>query len=414
MGKLLQINPVIRRNTSTGKIMQEIGELAMKNGWESYIAYSGGRDGADPNACKSRIVPVGTKLSVALHGLETRLFDRHGLGSRLATRRFVRKIEEIDPDIIHIHNIHGYFLNYKILFDYLAKSGKPVIWTVHDCWLYTGHCYYYSAVGCFKWKTGCDECPQRKAFPTSYLIDRSSKNYRDKSAAFNSVPKDKFHIVPVSEWIGSELRQSFLKECDIRVIHNGIDLNAFKPCDTSAVREKYGLGDKHIILGLASIWMKEKGLDDFVKMYPMLNEDEVIVLVGKMTPEQKSSLPEGIVTIARTENVQQLAELYSAADAFVNPTWQDNYPTVNLESIACGTPVVTYRTGGSIEAVVEGKTGYVVEQGNVEGLLEKVRETRKQDKVYFKEICRNYAEANFSKEDRYKDYIKLYESLTSR
>lgn len=411
MPKLLQINPVIRRNTSTGKIMQEIGELAMKNGWESYIAYSGGRDGKDPSLCKSRIIPVGTKFSVALHGLETRLFDRHGLGSRIATRRFIKKIKEIDPDIIHIHNIHGYFLNYKILFDYLSKSGKPVIWTVHDCWLYTGHCYYYSSAGCFKWKTGCENCPQRTAFPTSYLIDRSSRNYSDKSKAFNSMPKDRFFIVPVSEWIGSELRQSFLKDCNIRVIHNGIDLNAFKPYETSGVREKYGLGGMHIILGLASIWMKEKGLDDFIKMHPMLKDDEVIVLVGKMTPEQKASLPSGIVTIARTENVQQLAELYSAADAFVNPTWQDNYPTVNLESIACGTPVVTYRTGGSIEAVIEGKTGYVVEQGDVEGLLAKAREAGKMGKKYFSTICRDHAIGNFSKEDRYKDYIELYKGL---
>lgn len=412
MHRLLQINPVIRRNTSTGKIMQEIGELAMKNGWESYIAYSGGRDGADPDACKSKIVPVGSKLSVALHGLETRLFDRHGLGSRLATRRFVRRLEEIDPDIIHIHNIHGYFLNYKILFEYLARSGKPVVWTVHDCWLYTGHCFHYASADCHKWQSVCEHCPQKKSFPASYFWDRSKQNFTDKKNAFTSVPD--MTIVTVSDWMKGEMVLSFLKDCKFKTIHNGIDLNAFKPCDTSSVREKYGLGDRHIILGLASIWMKEKGLDDFVKMFPMLNDDEVIVLVGKMTPEQKSSLPEGIVTISRTENVQQLAELYSAADAFVNPTWQDNYPTVNLESIACGTPVVTYRTGGSVEAVVEGKTGYVVEQGNVEGLLEKVRETRKQDKVYFKEICRNYAEANFSKEDRYKDYIELYESLTSR
>ena len=199
MPKLLQINPVLRRNTSTGKIMQEIGELAASRGWESWIAYSRGRDGVPdaPSAPKgSKLLPVGSRLSVALHGLETRLFDRHGLGSRLATRRFVKALRRLDPDIIHIHNIHGYFLNYKILFRYLAECGKPVIWTVHDCWLYTGHCYYYSAAGCDAWTRGCGNCPQRKAFPSSLFFDRSGKNFRDKSKAFNSVPKDKFVIAP--------------------------------------------------------------------------------------------------------------------------------------------------------------------------------------------------------------------------
>ena len=411
MKKLLQINPVIRRNTSTGKIMQEIGELAKQNGWESYIAYSKGRDGAAPAACKSQIVPVGSKLSIALHGLETRLFDRHGLGSRLATRRFVKRIEEINPDIIHIHNIHGYFLNYRILFDYLSKCGKPVIWTVHDCWLYTGHCYYYSAAGCDKWKSGCGNCPQKMAFPSSLLFDRSARNYRDKAAAFNSIPKDKFLIVPVSEWIGGELKQSFLKECNIRVLHNGIDTEAFKPQPTAAIREKYGLCDKHIILGLASIWMKEKGLDDFIQLASMLRDEEVLVLVGKMNPEQQARIPEGVVTIARTENVRQLAELYSAATAFVNPTWQDNYPTVNLESIACGTPVITYRTGGSIEAIVEGKTGYVVEQGDVHAIMQRVRDIEQLGKAAFTTACRAFAEANFRKEDRYAEYIELYDRL---
>ena len=177
MKKLLQINPVIRINTSTGRIMQEIGQLAMKNGWESYIAYSYGRDGIKP--CDSKLVPVGNKADVAWHGLITRLTDRHGLASEGATRAFIREIERIQPDIIHIHNIHGYFLNYRVLFDYLAKCDIPVVWTVHDCWLYTGHCYYYSYIGCNKWERECVHCPQRKLFPTSWWAARSTQNFRD-------------------------------------------------------------------------------------------------------------------------------------------------------------------------------------------------------------------------------------------
>ena len=410
MKRLLQINPVLRTSTSTGRIMQEIGDLAIANGWESYIAYSKGRDGLKP--CTSNLIPVGNRLDVALHGLETRLFDRHGLGSRMATRRFVKDIQSLNPDIIHIHNIHGYFLNYEILFDYLAKAEKPVIWTVHDCWLYTGHCYHYAYTGCYAWQKECKNCPQKREFPTSWFVDRSARNFQDKRKAFTSLPKGMLTIVPVSEWIRGEMAHSFLKECDFRVIHNGIDTSVFHCCDTEEVRTKYGLEGKHVVLGLASIWSAEKGLNDFYRLAPMLADDEVIVLVG-VTEELKKQLPKGIVGITRTENVHQLAELYSLADVFVNPTWQDNYPTVNLEAIACGTPVVTYRTGGSIEAVTP-QTGIIVEQGDVDGLAEAVRRIRKNGKEYYRRACREFALQHFQKEDRYYDYITLYDELLAK
>lgn len=410
MKKLLQINPVLRVSTSTGRIMQEIGELAIRNGWESYISYSRGRDGIKP--CSSKLVPVGNKWSVAWHGVKTRLLDAHGLGSSGATRQFIKRVEQIKPDVIHIHNIHGYFLNYRILFDYLAKCDVPVVWTVHDCWLYTGHCYYYSYIQCNRWQDGCHDCPQRRLFPKSLWRDRSEKNYEDKRKAFTSMPKDRLVIVPVSEWIKSEMEQSFFRGYDFRVIHNGINTEAFQVYDSTEIRKKYGLGNKHVLLGVASIWSKEKGLDDFIRMAALLQEDERIVLVG-IKPEERKRLPEKIVGIARTENMRQLAELYAAADAFINPTWQDNYPTVNMEAIACGTPVVTYRTGGSVEAVTE-ETGFVVEQGNWKGLLEAARQIEQRGKVYYQNRCREYALAHFKKEDRYLDYIRLYDELTMR
>lgn len=408
MKKLLQINPVIRINTSTGRIMQEIGELAIQNGWESYVAYSMERDGIKP--CSSRLLPIGSFMSTAWHGIETRIWDRHGLASDSATRDFIRRIDEIQPNIIHIHNIHGYFLNYKILFEYLSKCNIPVVWTVHDCWLYTGHCYYYSYVGCDKWQTVCHDCPQKKEFPASFMMDRSRKNYEDKKAAFTSVPYDKMIFVPVSEWIGGEMRKSFLKDYRFRVIHNGINTEVFNVYDDTDVRMKYNLQAKHVFLGVASIWSREKGLDDFVKMAEMLNDDEVIVLVG-LKEKEKKSLPDGIIGISRTENVRQLAELYSAADVFLNPTWQDNYPTVNMEAIACGTPVVTYRTGGSVEAVMD-VTGRIVECGDVEGMIKAAREIKQKGKDHYTKVCREFAERNFRKEDRYMDYIRLYDELT--
>lgn len=412
--KLLQINPVIRTNTSTGRIMREIGEMAASHGWESYVAYSGGRDGKayDAPVIKSAgdynlPIPVGGKLSVILHGLETRLFDRHGLGSRIATRRFIKTIKSINPDIIHIHNIHGYFLNYKIFFDYLAKSGKPVIWTVHDCWLYTGHCYHYSSVSCKKWKTQCEKCPQKLAFPSSILLDRSKKNFLDKKEAFTSVKDITF--VTVSEWMRREMMSSFLKDCRFEVIHNGIDTDVFSPHNKKYFRAGHQIGDKNILLGVASIWLKEKGIDDFIKLSESLSSNEVIVLIGQMSDSIKAMLPKSIITLSRTNNQKELAEIYSEALVLVNPTWQDNYPTVNLEAMSCGTPVITYRTGGSIEAITD-DTGFIVEQGDVQGLLDCVRKIERQGKDYYSGKCRERALKNFKKKDRYEEYFDLYNS----
>lgn len=407
MRKLLQINPVLRKSTSTGRIMQEIGELAIQHGWKSFIAYSYGRDGIKP--CSSELVPVGNKWSVAWHGVVTRLFDRHGLASGRATKDFIRKIDEIKPDIVHIHNIHGYFLNYKELFDYFSRRNIPVVWTVHDCWLYTGHCYYYSYIRCDRWKNGCGNCPQKRKFPASLIFDRSAQNFIDKKKAFTSMPKNLLTIVPVSDWIRNEMKDSFLKDYPFRVIHNGIDLSVFDIYDTESVKQKYGLQNRHILLGLASIWSEEKGLNDFIKLAGMLNDDEVIVLVG-ITPEERKMLPDNVVGIGRTENIRQLAELYAAADVFINPTWQDNYPTVNLEAIACGTPVVTYRTGGSIEVITE-DTGMIVEQGDVKGLMDAARIIEHNGKDRYSGACRKYALEHFRKEDRYEDYFRLYDEL---
>ena len=385
--------------------MKEIGELAMASGWESYVAYSGARDGMPAHS--SKLVPVGDKLDLAVHAVATRLFDAHGLASKRGTRQFIERIKAIDPDVIHIHNIHGYFLNYPLLFNYLQESGKPVVWTIHDCWLYTGHCYYYSAAHCNKWQTGCGHCPQKRAFPASWLFDRSACNLSDKKRAFGAL--ENLTIVPVSNWIRQEMASSILADKHFQVIHNGIDLETFRP--EAADGEVPVEGTQ--ILGVASIWLEEKGWSDLMKLAAMLRPDEKLVLVGKTTEEQRKQLPANVQLIERTENIGKLAALYAGSTVFVNPTWQDNYPTVNLESIACGTPVVTYRTGGSVEAVAEG-TGSVVEQGDVAALLERVRELAASDRAATAARCRERALSHFRKEDCYKNYIDLYENLTTR
>ena len=400
--RVVQINTTCHTG-STGKICVSISEILSNIDVENYIIYT---------ERKSDFVygiKCGNYVNKKMQALKSLIFGNYGFNSKKTTKQIIKQIEKIKPNIVHIHNIHGYFLNYKILFDYLSKAGIPVIWTVHDCWLYTGHCYYYSFTQCDKWRMTCNNCPQRLAFPTSFFIDRSKQNFFDKQAAFCSMPKDKLTIVPVSKWIRGEMQQSFLKDYNYQVIHNGIDTDTFNIYDTEAVKAKYNLTGKHIILGVASIWSEEKGLNDFVRMAPLLHDEEVIVLVG-IKEEEKRLLPNNIVPIARTENIRQLAELYAAADAFVNPTWQDNYPTVNMEAIACGTPVVTYRTGGSIETITP-DTGIIVEQGNVQGLLNAARSIRAKGKEYYQPKCRGYALAYFKKEERYTEYLELYNKV---
>ena len=409
MKKLLQINPVVRENTSTGKIMRELGVLAQAAGWESYIAYSRARDGVPQHS--SKLIPVGSKFDLLVHWLATRLFDAHGLASRKATRQLIRRIGEIDPDVVHIHNVHGYFLNYPLLLDYLAQRGKPVVWTVHDCWLFTGHCYHYAAAGCDKWQTQCHDCPQKRAFPTSWLLDRSRSNFEAKRRALTALQD--FTLVTVSDWMRREVGKSFLRNVPCRVIHNGIDMNTFQPRPDAEVRQRYGISTEHYVLAVASIWLPQKGLPDLVRLAGLLPADEGLVLVGRISEEQKAAFPAGVTFIPRTEDAGALAALYSGALALVNPTWQDNYPTVNLEAIACGTPVVTYRTGGSVESVTP-ETGFVVEQGNVVGMSASLKAIRSLGKEYYREVCRAYALHHFDRKACFQDYIHLYESLATR
>ena len=409
MKKLLQINPVVRENTSTGKIMRELGELAQAAGWESYIAYSRARDGVPQHS--SKLIPVGSKFDLLVHWLATRLFDAHGLASRRATRQLIRRIGEIDPDVVHIHNVHGYFLNYPLLLDYLAQRGKPVVWTVHDCWLFTGHCYHYAATGCDKWQTQCHDCPQKLAFPTSWLMDRSHHNFEAKRRALTALPD--FTLVTVSDWMRREVGKSFLRNVPCRVIHNGIDMNTFQPRPDAEVRKRYNISTEHYVLAVASIWLPQKGLPDLVRLAGLLAPDEGLVLVGRISEEQKAAFPAGVIFIPRTEDAGALAALYSGALTLVNPTWQDNYPTVNLEAIACGTPVVTYSTGGSVESITP-DTGFVVEQGDVEGLGSAIRTIRANGKEHYSEACRAYALQHFDRETCFKEYIRLYESIATR
>ena len=343
--KILMINSVCGIR-STGRICTDIADELTKQGHQVKIAY--GRETV-PEKYQKYAVRIGSDLSVKVDALTTRIFDNAGFNSKAATKKFLEWVKEFNPDVIHLHNIHGYYINLPMLFEYLSKANKKVIWTLHDCWSFTGHCAYFTYAKCKKWRKGCHKCPQKKDYPSSILCDRSEHNWKQKRKMFTSVKN--MTIVTPSKWLAELVKQSYLKEYPVVVINNGIDTTVFKPTP-SDFRKKYGLEGKKIILGVASVWDRRKGLKDFVKLSEMIDESYAIVLVG-LSVEQIKQMPKRIICISRTNSQQELAEIYTAADVLFNPTYEDNYPTVNLEAQACGTPVVTYSTGGSPESVPE-------------------------------------------------------------
>jgi glycosyltransferase involved in cell wall biosynthesis len=399
MPKLLQIS-VVNNTGSVGRIMEEIGALAIANGWESYIAW-GRRSGPS----KSKLIRIGSAFSIYTHGLKTRLFDRHGFGSRYATQNLVRKIRRIKPDVMHLHVIHGYYLNIKALFRFLSEQRIPVVWTFHDCWAMTGHCVHFEDIGCRKWQTQCCKCPASAAYPSSCFIDSSFRNYTDKKCLFNSV--ENLTIVPVCNWLKGIVEASYLQNKNIQVILNGIDTAVFKPVSSMRLREKLSLEGKFIILAIANVWSKTKGLYDIFALSEKITADMIIVMVG-LTGNTIKELPPNIKAIPHTENIHELVELYSLSDVLVNPTYQDTFATINIEALACGTPVITYNTGGCAE-IVDGETGIVVNRGDLAGLVNAVRLAQRMGKTHYTDACREWAVTLFDKNRRYKDYLALYE-----
>ena len=401
MYKLLQINST-QNYGSTGRIAENIGILANRNGFDTYMVH--GPRCVNPSALKS--ICTESSFEEKMHGVASRLFDAHGLGSVNATRRLVKIMREIDPDIIHLHNIHGYYINYPILFAYLKEVRKPVVWTLHDIWAFTGHCSYFE-LDCQKWQSDCQKCQLTHTYPKSFT-DFSHRNFRLKKEIFNGL--DNMILVPVSHWLDGLLKQSFLKNYCTRVIHNGVDIEVFNiKTDSVEIRSKYGIESKCIVLGVASPFTPKKGFDDFMQLRQMLSDDYVIMLVG-LTSEQLKRLPTGMIGIERTQNISELASLYSTADVFANMTYADNFPTTNLEALACGTPVVTYKTGGSPEAVDE-FTGIVVGKGNLNAARDAVIQICERGKAYYSHNCRRRAEWHFDKDNCFQKYIELYQEL---
>ena len=380
---------------STGKICVGVSELLTAQGIENYILYSEkgngyalGRSCADGNYIRAQ-------------ALKSRIFGNYGFNSKAATDRMIAELEQIRPDIVHLHNIHGHDCDLEKLFTYFKAKKTRLIWTFHDCWAFTGYCPHFDRIGCDKWKTGCHHCPQAKEY--SWFFDRSQTLYQRKKELFSGLD---LTIVTPSQWLADLVRESFLKEYPVKVINNGIDLDIFRPCE-SHFRQKYHCEDKFIVLGVAFGWGIGKGLDVFIDLAGRLDDRFQIVLVGTDDKVDRQ-LPENIISIHRTQNQTELAEIYTAADLFVNPTREENYPTVHMESVACGTPVLTFATGGSPEMLDE-TCGSSVARNDIDGMEREILRIRETG-PYSKSDCLNKAKS-YGKEARFREYVDLYRSM---
>ena len=396
--KILQINSVCGVG-STGRIATDLYKVLEEQGHKCKIAY--GR-GTAPEGIDS--IKIGSNLDNYAHVFKTRVFDKHGFGSVNSTKKFIEEVKEYDPDIIHLHNIHGYYINIEILFNYLKEANKPVIWTLHDCWAFTGHCAYFDYVGCDKWKEGCNKCPQKQVYPTSNFLDNAKYNYEKKKELFTSVKN--MTIVTPSKWLANLVKESFLGKYPVEVINNGIDLTVFKPTKSN-FREKYNLQDKFIVLGVASVWEERKGLKYFIELSKELSDDYKVVIVG-VNEKQKKQLPENIIAITRTNNVKELVEIYTSADVFVNPTLEDNFPTTNLEAIACGTPVITFNTGGSAESI-DNFIGIITKDKSVKSLITDIDYSRSKISTNGFEFLK-IDKVKYDKKIKFIEYINLYKN----
>ncbi len=395
MMKVLEINSV--PYGSTCRIMLGIAKVAEKEGITVHTA-SGYSHHPIKEIPENHIYiggNLGSLIGKTLHMGLALITGYNGCFSSLSTRRLLKKISKEKYDLIHLHNIHGHYINVPMLFKYIKKHNIPLVWTLHDCWSFTGQCPHFVMAKCDRWKTGCHHCSQYRQYPES-LVDVTKSMWRLKRKWFTGV--ENMTIVTPSRWLAQLVKQSYLREYPVKVVNNGIDLSVFKPTK-SDFRTSYGLEDKKIILGVSLGWDAGKGYGDFLELSQGLNDDYKTVLVG-VSKEQIDTLPDNVIGIERTHSAEELAEIYTAADVFVNTTYEDNYPTVNLEARACGLPIVTYRTGGSPESA--GEDAVVVDVGDIKALKNGIEALISIGKKNFKE------DWNISDKAKFAEYVDIY------
>lgn len=392
--KIVQINATCGKG-STGKICVDISKLLTERNIENYILYCGDISDYPLGICYA------TKRQIKMEAIRSHVNGLYGFNSQLITKSLLGRLDEIKPDVVHLHNLHGHNCNLESLFNYLKEHHIKVFWTFHDCWAFTAYCPHFTMTKCDKWKAGCKECPQYRDF--SFFFDRSEVLYQKKMKLLSDLD---LTIITPSQWLASLVKQSFLKTYPVKVINNGIDLSVFKPT-TSDFREKHDIPhDKFMLLGVAFDWGAKKGLDVFTELAMRLDPQKYqIVLVGTNDRIDRL-LPPQIISIHRTHNQQELAEIYTAANLFVNPTREDNYPTVNMEAIACGTPVLTFDTGGSPECI-NNTCGSVVSCDDINAMECEIIRIN-QDKPFVIGKCLEQAR-RFDSNEMYREYVNMYE-----
>lgn len=404
--RIAEIN--ILPNGSTGKIMLQIANIVRSHGGAARtytpVRFLRGKRVPPPNIPDH--LSWGSRSEACFHYYVGTLLGRNGMFSHRGTRQLIKDLKKFSPDVIHLHNLHMYCINLPMLFNYIKKNNIKTVWTLHDCWSFTGHCPHFTIAKCDKWKTGCHSCPQPRVYPKMY-IDTSKKMYRLKKKWFTGV--ENMTLVTPSVWLGDLVKQSFLGNYPVKVINNGIDLSVFKPTE-SDFREKYGLENKKIVLGVSFDWGYRKGLDVFIKLSRQLNDNYKIVLVGTNEAIDKQ-LPNNILSIHCTENQKELATIYTAADLFVNTTREDTYPTVNMEALACGTPVLTFKTGGSPE-IADETCGSVVETDDVDAMEREIVRICT-EMPYSREACLERAKS-FDANDKLKEYLNIYKEVNPK
>lgn len=390
--KVLMIN-VVCGIRSTGRICTDLATALEEQGHEVKIAY--GRE-AVPDEFQKYAVRIGSDFDVKLHGLKARLFDGCGFGSKKATKNFIKWVKEFNPDVIHLHNIHGYYINIEVLFDYLRTCGKKIIWTLHDCWAFTGHCSHFSATGCDKWKTGCDICKQKRAYPKSYF-DCSKENWLRKKKLFSGLTN--LTIVTPSLWLKDIVNMSFLNQYRCECIPNGVDLELFKHNENS-FKEKYLIEEKKIILGCASTWSKNKGIDFFIELSKIISEEFVIVLVG-LSKRQMKYIPRNVVCIERTNSIEELVDIYSSSYVYINASLEETMGLTTVEAMACGTPVIV-SDKTALPEVVDSNSGIVVSDFTPERVMMEILHLRKE------QYDPRSSAIHYEKFTQYKKYLNLY------
>lgn len=400
--KILEINATVGTG-SVGRIVADLYQILTENNNLCKVAY--GRKNIS-DIPKSDLIAIGTKNDVYRHFFMSKITDKTGFYSKHATIKFIKKIDEFQPDIIHMHGNYGYYINVEVLFNYLKEKNTPVINTLHSCWDFTGHCTYFDEIDCNKWKTGCSNCPQKRRYPDSFVKDNSRWNYNRKRELFTSI--DNMNIVTPSYWLANLVKDSFLNKYPIKVIHNGIDLSIFKPVKTE-FRKIYHLENKIILLGVANVWEPRKGLDIFIRLSKELKDIYKIVLVG-LSKHQLSQIPNNILAFNRTNDVKELVGIYSTADVFVNPTREEVLGLTNLEALACGTPVITFNTGGSPECVND-NCGIVIEKNDYSKLKETIENNSYLN--LYPGNCEEFVK-HFDKNERFKEYVNLMEKIVEK